>query len=282
LSNHFQKLKKLTDQSSVFLCRGPSEFAVFHYICLDSLGWKKYWSDASPCSMLQSDPKKQQPSLPFRSNALYSARRSLINRDVLLLHEEKWYMNLPLVIRTIYLAYGTTLADAPIYKADIETLYYQISSEFVNRGIIEEVTTLVLSNELLQRLQTDKEKRAELRLTRLSSKPMTPIILFNHFVQIFKKYGIECMPFLPTHNKTAYYSTITNLKKLLAVFDNNKECLDFLTDCATRWGYLCTNLPKNLIFGHADISMIVGNLQAIQVLLDADDQPSKLLLEEEG
>jgi len=203
----------------------------------------------------------------------------LTERDILLIHaDRRCFINLPMVIRTVYLSYGDTLIDAPTYKTELEQLFYQVSTDFTNFGFIQEVVKLPTSDEIMRQLGKNTQRRAEIRLEKTPTKPFTPTVLFGHFVRIFKNHGIECMPFLPTHDKTAYYSTITNLKKLGATFESNQDCLEFLTNCAKMWGYLCTHMPRELVFGHADISNITNNIDTIHGLLRQSTETPNLLI----
>jgi len=255
-SHCFAMLKKLTEQATAYLCFSSSEAAVFDYLSKASAGWQQYAAAVTVKDMMVNNPQRQQPKLPFCRSSLFNAIKSLTDRGILLASSDGYVLNYIMIIRTIYLAYGSDLSSTPDYRRSLEELYYKVSADLLAMGVIKEVEKLPTSEEIMEQLEKTKQAKKESKLAVVPERPLKPTALHDRFVSIFSKAGIACQPFLSTYDKASYYGEINALKKILERFDTNAELLAFLTKCAENWNDICAANPDRFIFGHASIVLI--------------------------
>lgn len=263
MRNFFATLNKITIQMSNHLCFNKSQSSLYEYIRAASVGWRKLGAKVSLDDMFHSNIKLQLPKVSVSVSRIYAARAELIDLQVIILKEDVYYLNFPLILRVLCYTYGEELRDAQAYYNEINGIYQVVTKEFLSNNIIMEVTPLPTCEEIFNRLPKKVKSKKALSLIP-GNNPLTVKSLFNKFIQIFREYGISVYPSLMEADPATMNVEIGCLKGFISKYKGREEFLyKLFKEAAINWTFLCKEAEKKnlkqFIFGQADIIILYQN-----------------------
>ena len=260
MKNFFATLNKISIQMASHLCFNRSHASLYEYIRAASVGWRKLSVTITLDSMLQSNIKLQLPRVPISRASLYEARANLIDLQVLLVKDNVYCLNFPLILRVLCYTYGEEFKYSPEYYDEINNIYAEVSKRLIDNQLIPEVSPLPTCEEIFSKLPQKTKSKRTLAIVPIDVK-LTPMSLFNRFVKIFKDQGVSVFPTLMEADPSTMNVEIGCLKGLINKYKGREDLLfRFLQEAALYWAYICKEAEKQnlyqFIFGHADIIVL--------------------------
>lgn len=260
MKNFFATLNKISIQMASHLCFNRSHASLYEYIRAASVGWRKISVEVTLDNMLQSNIKLQLPKVPISRTSLYEARANLTDLQVLLVKDNVYCLNFPLILRVLCYTYGEEFQHSPEYYNEISDIYAEASKRLIGNQLILEVPPLPTCEEIFNKLPQKIKSKKALAIVPTEVK-LTPMSLFSRFVKIFKGQGVSVFPTLMEADPSTMNVEIGCLKGFISKYKGREGLLfRFLQEAATYWSYVCKEADKQnlgqFIFGHADIIVL--------------------------